>query len=102
MSWQKAKRIRARVVKKRVGSKDKHVALVKATSGARTKKHQRKVDRRKRLDAKEAEALEAAMEIEVVVPAKKKKAAAKKGAPMKKVAAKKAAKGSKGPEAMQD
>ena len=72
MSWQKTNRIKARVSKKLAGVKEKQKAALKSVSGSRTKKHQRKVDRRKRLDSKETAALEAAMDVEAVAPAAKK------------------------------
>lgn len=59
--------------KKLAGTKERHTKVaIKSVSGARTKKHQRKVERRQRLDSKEAAALEAAMDVELVAPAAKK------------------------------
>lgn len=68
------------MVKKRVGAKEQHKATVVAVSGARTKKHQRKVARRQRLAAEE-QALEAAMDLEEVAPTEKNKRQAKASAP---------------------
>jgi hypothetical protein len=53
--------------------KERHAKAVKAVSGARTKKNQRKVERRQRLNAKEAAALESVMEIDPAPPAAAKK-----------------------------
>lgn len=73
VNWQKTKRIKSRVAKKRVGTKEKHVATaVKGVSGARTKKHQRKVERRQRLAASEAAAREGEMEVDIAPLIKKK------------------------------
>jgi hypothetical protein len=73
VNWQKTKSIKARVVKKRVGAKAKHVALaVKAVSGTRTKKHQRKVERRRRLAANEEAEAQATMDIDAQGAAPKK------------------------------
>jgi len=51
---------------------------VRAVSGARTKKNQRKVERRQRLNAKEAAALDSVMDIDAASPAGKKNKKAKK------------------------
>lgn len=51
---------------------------MKAVSGARTKKNQRKVERRQRLNSKEAAALESVMDIDAAPPAGKKNKKAKK------------------------
>jgi hypothetical protein len=73
VNWQKTKAIKARVVKKRVGTKQRHEKVaVAGVSGARTKKHQKKVERRARLQAKDAEALEAVMDVDAAAPAKAK------------------------------
>lgn len=45
---------------------------MRAVSGARTKKNQRKVERRQRLNAKEADAIESVMDIDAGTPAGKK------------------------------
>ena len=50
VNWQKTKRIKARVSKKLSKTKERHVATaVKGVSGARTKKHQKKVEKRLKL-----------------------------------------------------
>eukprot|EP00887_Chlorella_sp_A99_P007976 scaffold12.g7976.t1 len=86
-SFHRSVREKARQGKKAVGAQQKHVRVaVKAVSGARTKKHQRKVDRRQRLAAKEKEALESMMEVDAGKPASK-KAAKKKAAKLRKAAA---------------
>lgn len=85
-SFHRSVREKARQGKKAVGAQQKHVRVaVKAVSGARTKKHQRKVDRRQRLAAKE-EALQSMMEVDAGKPASK-KAAKKKAAKLRKAAA---------------
>ena len=105
VSWAKTKRIKARVTKKRSGAKDRHeAAAVEGVSGKRTKKSQRKADRRERLDAKEAEEKAARMDVDKPVPAKKK--AVKKAVKVKKTTAMKkkapAAKASAAPAPMQE
>lgn len=86
VSWQKSKRIKARVAKKRAGTKEKHVATaLKGVSGARTKKHQRKAARRDRLTAKETEALDSVMDVDAQNTSSskiKKKTGGKTAAPM--------------------
>ncbi len=57
--------------------KERHQKAVKAVSGARTKKNQRKVERRQRLNAKETAAIESVMDVDTAPPTKKKKAAKK-------------------------
>jgi hypothetical protein len=53
--WQKVKRTKAKVVKKRVGAADKHKQHQKAVSGARTGKHKRKTERDARREVAEAQ-----------------------------------------------
>jgi hypothetical protein len=71
VNWQKTKRIKERVAKKRAGVAEKHKkAAVVGVSGVKTKKHQRRVEHKARIAAKEA-AQEAGLDA-----AKKKEAAA--------------------------
>lgn len=73
VSWQKVKRIKARVAKKRSGTKEKHSKAVEAASGKRTKKSQRKAERRARLQAKELEAMQNSMEVDKITTSSKSK-----------------------------
>lgn len=79
VSWQKTKRIKARVTKKRVGVKERHDAhAVSGVSGKRTKKHQRKMAHKERIDAKEIEALDKELMDAEVAPTATKKSNKKK------------------------
>eukprot|EP00889_Picochlorum_renovo_P003248 jgi/Picre1/30278/NNA_005642.t1 len=61
-NWQKVKRIKARVAKKRSGAKSKHLdTAVEGVSGKRTGKSQRKSQRKERLRQKEQQNLESGM-----------------------------------------
>ncbi|KAI7838742.1 hypothetical protein COHA_007538 [Chlorella ohadii] len=101
-SWQKAKRQKAREVKKRKGVAVKHkTTAVAGVSGKRTKKHQRKVAHAQRVAGKEAAALESAMQVEGASPAKQ-PAAGKKGKKQQKKAAAAAPAAGDAPEAMQE
>lgn len=64
-NWQKVKRIKARVAKKRSGAKSKHLnTAVEGVSGKRTGKSQRKSQRKEKLLQKEQQNLESVMEVD--------------------------------------
>ncbi len=64
-NWQKVKRIKARVAKKRSGAKSKHLnTAVEGVSGKRTGKSQRKSKRKEKLLQKEQQNLESGMEVD--------------------------------------
>lgn len=64
-NWQKVKRIKARVAKKRSGAKSKHLnTAVEGVSGKRTGKSQRKSQRKEKLRQKEQQSLESGMDVD--------------------------------------
>jgi hypothetical protein len=74
VNWQKTKRIKARVAKKRANVKERHRhrAIEGVSGAARSKKSQRKIEHRQRMSTKEAEALDAAMDVDVSTAVKPK------------------------------
>lgn len=66
VNWQKTKRIKARVAKKRAGAKEKHIKkAVKGVSGAaRSAKKQKRLEHKRRLNAKQEEAFASMMAVD--------------------------------------
>ena len=66
VNWQKTKRIKARVAKKRAGAKEQHMKkAVKGVSGAaRSAKKQKRLEHKRRLNAKQEEAFASMMAVD--------------------------------------